>query len=161
MKEMIEKLKDKSYVRAFGLMSEEEQKVFEQTGRPNCLFYSNDNKWETLNKSYDEFYNEMTYAIRPDYQPAFEDLEIEEDIGIIIGTLCPRMLGCYYPTKTGDLPRETFVKISDLPSLPDFDGFYEEANDLKEGLKMGLDIELVARKHYEGKKVFARFRKQK
>lgn len=144
MNELIEKLKDKNYVRAFGLMSEEEREVYWKVGKENCLIFTAFG-WKQFNE---EISWTSTYAIKPDYEPEPEYVDYEVTAG------ADTWLGSQ--TLSGN-----WMRLHKLPSLPDFDGFYEEVNDLKEGLKMELDIELAARKHYEGKKVFARFRRQK
>jgi len=73
MDNIIEKLKDKDYVRAFGLMKPEEQEVLESVGWQNRLVYIL-NKWRTdSGKIKGNEREDLTYAIKPDYQPEPED----------------------------------------------------------------------------------------
>ena len=147
MNELIEKLKDKDYVRAFGLMKTEEQECLKKAGKKNCLFYGS-SEWEP--KEADEtFCVWQTYAIKPDYQPEpeFVDYEIEMCEGGFLGV----------HKKFDDnrvLPHEQTYLFC-LPSLPNFEGFIEK------GVGGTLAIERVARYIDEGKKVYARFRSTK
>ena len=71
MNEMIEKLKDKNYVRAFGLMTPEEQECFRKVGKKNCLCFHGAQWGEGMGDLYngnDCFNYRFTYAIKPDYQ---------------------------------------------------------------------------------------------
>ena len=152
MKELIEKLKDKTYVRAFGLMSPEEQECFKKVKQKNCLIFCTDCSWdETLDIEAD-YVNIYTYAIKPDYkpEPEFVDLEIERSDG---------WLGV---SKWGDdamfLPFE-FTHLHCLPSLPNFEGFWHDY-DKKMGRRYFCNITEAAPKISEGKKVYARFRGQ-
>jgi len=81
MNDLIEKLKDKDYVRAFGLMKPEEQEVLESVGWQNRLVYIL-NKWRTdSGKIKGNEREDLTYAIKPDYQPEPEP-EPELDKGL-------------------------------------------------------------------------------
>ena len=73
MNDLIEKLKQKDYVRAFGLMSKEEQECYEKVAPENCLYYSHSNSW----KAVWAFNDHQTFAIKPDYQPEPETEDIE------------------------------------------------------------------------------------
>ena len=64
-KELIEKLKIKYYVRAFGLMLPEEQECFREVGERNCLFYTNLYQWSGQDHG---FANSVTYVIRINYE---------------------------------------------------------------------------------------------
>ena len=144
MNELIEKLKDKNYVRAFGLMTPEEQECYKKAGKKNCVAYGI-NLWGNTNEC-KYFDNYLTYAIKPDYQPEeeFVDYEIEMCEGGFLGV----------HKKFDDnrvLPHEQTYLFC-LPSLPNFEGFIEKSVDGT------LAIENVARYIDEGKKVYARFR---
>lgn len=146
-KEIIKRLQDKTFVRAFGLMEETlpgSQECYRKVGKENCLFYTG-NDWEQL-KGVD-FYNE-TYAIKPDYkpEPEFLDLEIIEQAG---------WLGVSRHDKVSHQP---FTYIHCLPSLPNFVEFYVIAEDLRPDLIVEIGIDDVAQHIFEGKTVFARFR---
>ena len=67
MNELIEKLKNKNYVRAFGLMTPEEQECLISVGKINCMWYSM-HKWQDASDT-SGFFDDFTYAIKPDYQP--------------------------------------------------------------------------------------------
>lgn len=69
--ELIEKLKDKNYVREFGRMSKEEQECYEQVGRNNCHVYLEDG-WNVEQREswkLHGFSKDYSYAINPNYQP--------------------------------------------------------------------------------------------
>jgi len=108
---MIEILQDKNYVRAFGLMKPEERICLEKAGKLNCLRYSdiNGESWRTPSPG--PFTLIDTYAIKPDYkpEPEFVDLEIVAQIGF---------LGVVQTDKS-KLPY-TFTHLNCLPSLPGF-----------------------------------------
>ena len=142
MKELIEKLKDKNYVRALGLMTLEEQECFTKVGKENCLFYG-DNTW--MSTSGDKFlFSGTTYVIKPDYQPEPEyvDFEIEK-----------RSIWLGIETGSNPLFPYVFMHLHCLPSLSNFEGFHikDEENF--------INIVGVARTISEGKKVYARFKK--
>jgi hypothetical protein len=145
MNELIKKLKDKDYVRAFGLMMPEEQECFRKAGAKNCLKFFSDSGWgKCEHLEWDAF----TYAIKPDYQPEpeFVDLEIKKD------TRGNRWLGVEKTDKIDFGIPADFLSLHCLPSLPNFERFWwNNDGDF-------TFIEDVARKRNEGKKVFARFR---
>jgi len=99
-------------------MSEDEQEVYRKVHRENCLIYEPKGEWSkthitSFHSNY--FDNSSTYAIKPDYQPEPEymDLEIELKGG---------HLGCWI-TQTEWQPIHTFV------SLSNFEGFYLRGSD--------------------------------
>lgn len=128
---LIEKLKDKNYVRAFGLMTPDEQECFRKVGYKNCNWYSDE--WK--DKDVDLFYNQSTYAIKPDYQPEYVDLEIVKN---------GQWLGVW-------ITSSEFVKLHELPSLPNFVEFNIEKT-------RNIFIGDVANERVKGKQVYARFR---
>ena len=148
MNEMIEKLKDKDYVRAFGRMKPEEQECFKKVGAINCLFYNYHGKWEVLTEDKANFMNCNTYAIKPEYQPEpeFVDLEIVEikDTNDINWLVVVKKDG-----RHGFLPY-ILTHLHCLSSLPGFAGFY-----LKDSKEVQVDFGWVAR-YFPN--VIARFR---
>ena len=148
---MIINLQDKTYVRAFGLLSPEEQECLRKVGRDNCLFYSSFDRWDTVPKG-NTFSKQDTYAIKPDYQPEPEtmDLEIkkgnEDGVG---GGKCWLGIWTNEPEyKDMNFPF-FFVHLHCLPSMENFEGFY-----LKDGDNVVVEIEWVARYY---RNVVARF----
>jgi len=147
---VIEKLKDKSYVRAFGLMEETlpgSQECFRKVGIDNCLLYGDG--WNLAGGEFIEYY---TYAIKPDYQPEpeFVDLEIKVYDGKLVvewGQHAP-----IYPS-SGICP--DFTVINCLPSLPNFHCFWHEFQGGK--VEFYTDGK-VSKLRDEGKTVYARFR---
>lgn len=141
MNDLIEKLKDKTYVRAFGLMPPEEQEYFRKAGKKNCV--ASDQSWFAPVVDGSDFFPEGTYAIRPDYRPEKEyvDYEISSRDG---------WLQAYAPVNKNVL----LLQIHKLPSLPNFEGFWRDNN----GAEWNLPITNVANNINEGHKVFARFR---
>jgi len=150
---MINKLKDKTYVRAFGLMSPEEQECLRKVGKKNCEYY--DGNWTN---SYNPiFVAGSTYAIKPDYKPKPEFVDLE--IIIVGGWLGVQIPGPGFPI---ELPY-IFTHLHCLPSLQGFQCFWEEPKGFT-GYMLNQAfwrISLVSPKISEGKKVFARFRKEK
>ena len=149
--ELIKRLKDKNYVRAFGLMSPEEQACFREVGEDSCLYYSSGiPDWQIPAG----FANGTTYAIKPDYQPEpeFVDLEIEVQPSNI-GKYVYDRLGCTLYPET----RDDFVTIDCLPSLPNFKEFwyYREFGHRVDFCCYGK----VAPLRDRGETVFARLRK--
>ena len=147
-KELIEKLKIKYYVRAFGLMLPEEQECFKEVGERNCLFYTNLNQWSGQEHG---FANSVTYAIKPDYQPEpeFQDVEITRQ-GNWLGITRPWAED--YPHFPFD-----FTHLHCLPSLPKFKDFWyvtEQGNNW-----YFTNDGQVATYIDEGKTVYVRFRK--
>jgi hypothetical protein len=166
MKKLIEKLKDKNYVRAFGLMTPEEQECFKEVGKKNCVWYGAE--WMKVTGSH--FASDCTYAIKPDYapEPEYDDLEIVE-IPHTFGKKNLVVLGCIYTAgieRYGDdnwvdySGEDIFITIYELSSLPNFEGFWDEDDDLNlPNSPIHLCIVCVSKRISEGKKVFARFRK--
>ncbi len=151
MKELIEKLKDKNYVRAFGLMSKEEQEVYRKVGRYNCIFFNGDNStWENYGQV---FFNGTTYAIKPDYQPEPEyvDLEIVEENGWLgIAAIGYENLVTY-----------PFTHLHCLPSLPNFHCFWKDTgkgHNLSNEIYSITEISPLINK---GIKVYARFKQER
>jgi hypothetical protein len=143
---LIEKLKDKDYVRAFGLMTLEEQKCFEKTGKENCLYYSGYNGWRLIGGV--KFYKEYTYAIKSDYQPEPEFVKIR------IYKSNDDFLGIYKENAYIQLPHN-FVHLHCIPSMPNFDHFErEDKNSLK------VAFEDISRLISENIIVYAVFRKE-
>jgi len=67
MNKLIEKLKDKTYVQAFELMTPEEQECFRKVGKKNCV--ASGQSWARPIVDGSDFYPKGTYAIKPNYQP--------------------------------------------------------------------------------------------
>ena len=147
MKELIEKLKVKTLAQTFGLLTPREQECLKKVGKGNLLIYHSDDTWDP--SICGSFSGNLTYAIKPDYQPEpeFEDIEITKQ-GTWLGIVRPW---------AGDYSRFPFdfTHLHCLPSLPNFDCFWIYEFD-----KSGQNITLIciARHINEGKKVFARFR---
>jgi hypothetical protein len=233
MKNLIEKLKDKDYVRAFGLMKPEEQKVYRKVGKKNCIFYNSGGNWlEAINYG-DNFSRNFTYAIKPDYQPEpeYDDYKLDKNLyeelrsikiasnlgnnkepvwdGTVIGKPQQHILedmglvecfhGYYFLTEKGkeayknykpepeyvdleigiyedvegvsgerlgvsgtsDLKflSHGYLEIHELPSLPNFDGFWLKRTDEPNLFhKISLDDVALDYKR-ENQIVYARFRK--
>ena len=89
MNELIEKLKDKNYVRAFGLMTDEERDVYKKVGSNNCLEYGGNNWKNAFGGDGRVFDWRFEYVIKPDYrpEPEYEDLEV---------TKCSNSKGVFY-----------------------------------------------------------------
>jgi len=136
---IIERLKDKDYVRAFGLMSEEEQQTYYQAKTENCLRFSGSVTGKWVQASI--FCIESTFAIKPDYQPQPEyvDLEIKE-----------------YEDALGVWEDEegmtTFTYLQGLPALQSFGGFWDENG--KE-----VDYECISRRFRNGQRTIAKVEK--
>ena len=72
-KELITKLKNKDAARAFGICSPEEQAVYKEVGKENCLYFSETGEWiepaiwkNRLNKTmpcHPGFITNVTYVI--------------------------------------------------------------------------------------------------
>ncbi len=67
MNTIIINLQDKNYVRAFGLMMDEEQECFRKVGHQNCIYYGS-RGWEKCIVGV-SFCGWQTYAIKPGYRP--------------------------------------------------------------------------------------------
>ena len=130
MNKLIKKLKDKNYVRVFGLMSPEEQECFRKANNDNAVIMyvsteGNKAEWHSGKCKFD--CPDYTYAIKPDYQPEpeFVDLEIRSDstndwLGV------PDCGGNY------DWLPYHFTHLHCLPSLPNFVGFhYDEETTVR------------------------------
>jgi len=165
MNELIKKLKDKNYVRAFGLLSLEEQECLRKANKDGAvILYNHPNEWQSSSRW--NFSNpSLTYAIKPDYQPEpepeFVDLEIvKHSQGTVEQTW---WLGAW---KYSDLEEHKFLPhlfthLHCLPSLPRGAFHYFEKfwfND-EEGNICKIHIEDVPSAIAQGCKVFARFRK--
>jgi len=155
MNDMIEKLKDKDYVRAFGLMSPEERECLKKVGKENCLCFHG-GQWGDPYRSNACFNYQFTYAIKPDYQsaPEFVDLEIE----IHMQQDHTSWLGVHMTEQSEFLPHP-FTHLHCLSSLPEFRCFWEENEDNSGYIlnKAFWMAGLVSIKRDEGHKVFARF----
>ena len=158
-KELIEKLKDKNYVRAFGMMLPEEQECFEKAEEKNCLKYHGQTGIKALWLSAFHFDFTDTYAIKPDYQPEPEyvDLEIvkfEQDLES--GTQSSIWLGVHCDANGTEFLPYQFTHLHCLPSLPNFHCFYCKDNTVGD---CEMDVNWVSGMRDEGQTVFARFRK--
>jgi len=150
MKELIEKLKDKNYVRAFGLMTPEEQECLRKAGPKGGVIMYNDRGWESRS-DWNFDCPRITYAIKPDYkpEPEFVDLEIK------VNTKYPdyEWLGVLDEDCPFPLPH-IFTHLHCLPSLPNFDGFYNKKTDGETRENITWIATLIS----EGMTVYARFR---
>ncbi|MHC4324087.1 MAG: hypothetical protein ACYSUX_07425 [Planctomycetota bacterium] len=159
MNEIIEKLKNKKYVRAFGLMSEEEREVYRKAGRENCDLYGINGNW--IDDKMRVFYNHETYAIKPDYQsePEYVDLEIKKyeqskQLGCKI-----KWLGVFDRDAPFELPHY-FTHLHCLPSLENFEKFWIYGGFGKK-LSVSILFTEVATRMNEGKTVYARMWRDK
>ena len=149
MDAIIEKLQDKTKVQAFGICSPEEQEVYRKAGKKNCLTYDIQNRWVDEHEDMCTFWNHETYAIKPDYkpEPEFVDLEIEMCSGGFFGV----------KKKLDDnlvLPHdETYLFC--LSSLPNFMCFWYKYQVGKVEFYTDGKVASLIR---EGTKVYARFR---
>lgn len=145
MNELIKKLKDKDYVRAFGLMTAEEQKCYKKTTKGNCEIYIYPDWVPQTPPNHTSFNFGDTYAIVPDYQPEPEYVDLE----IVQNSDRPdKWLGVHGAL----LASYDFCDLHCLPSLPNFKCFWYEN-------KCRLSYEDVSAIISEKKKVYARFRK--
>jgi len=151
MNELIEKLKDKKKIQAFGLLSKEEQECLKKAGKNNCLVYTIQGDWK---KGTAYFVNVSTYAIKPDYkpEPKFVDLEIYE----YKDSFDKKWLGVNRDSNCDFLPYNP-TTLHCLPSLPNFEGFWYESDDTTPP-NIYVVIGYVAKTISSGKKVYARFR---
>ena len=159
MKDLIEKLKDKNYVRAFGLMTKAEQMVFEGVGEVNCLKFHGMTGVKELWLTAHHFCNTDTYAIKPDYKPEPEYVDYlievcdgedgdESDLKSFLGVK-------HKLDSNPILPRE-HTYLYALSSLPNFHWFWYEPVP---GTKYDFtDDGKVAGLRREGHEVYARFR---
>lgn len=155
MDNLVEKLKDKNYVRAFGLMTPEERETYRNAGKINCLIYSGVLEWSKAVET-SVFNEHRTYAIKPDYQPEpeYEDFEVVKQIGHFNNLACTELLGCEVNIKG----QKYFVKISDLPSLPNFECFWNKIPSPIYSENAFCCLGLVNRMRNSGHTVYARFR---
>ncbi len=147
MQEIIEKLKDKTKVKAFGLMEPEEREVYKKAGNRNCLYYLVKDSWpSTLSGN---FLDANTYIIKPDYQPEpeFVDLEIVMTGGCWLGV---------WQEDDSPLPHQNFTQLHCLPSLPNFHCFW--SGEIYTAGRLFWQTGTVASIKANGKKVWARFR---
>jgi hypothetical protein len=137
-KELVEKLKNKDYVREFGRMSEEERELYKKVGARNCVRYSS---VLSICGWYDafDFCERFSYAIKSDYQPEpeYEDVEI-------VNT---GRLGIY-------TPKGRWTNLHEIPSMPNFDIFVYGMNHAE------CKYQNIAKEIRSGKKVMARFVKE-
>ena len=153
MNKIIEKLKDMKHVRAFYMMPLEEQEVLLKAGWENRIVLAADGWRNDCDKIPGRSRCHLTYAIKPDYQPEpeFVDLEIKVYDGKLVvewGQHAP-----IYPS-SGICP--DFTVINCLPSLPNFHCFWHEFQGGK--VEFYTDGK-VSKLRDEGKIVYARFRK--
>lgn len=146
MKNLIEKLKKNKT--AFGLMSPEEQEFIRRIGMVNCEVYYRDGWKQAVGDAFIRPDKERIYAIKPDYQPEPEHVDLEiKRLG--------NWLGVYYHDLSGRwnivLPHP-FTHLHCLLSLPNFDQF--RADNCPR-----IGIQLVATLISEGRTVYARLRK--
>ena len=161
MNEMIEKLKDKTFVRAFGLMEETlpgSQAVYRKVGKKNCIVYGGKERgwWRTaVAEGFDDL---CTYAICQSYQPEPEYVDLE----IVKGN--DNFLGIHRRIFNDPPIPFSFTHLHCVPSLSGFNCFWHDEGPGIAGkgymLKNAFwSIGLVSPKKDEGKKVYARFRK--
>jgi len=152
MNEMIEKLKKNE--RPFGLLTLEEQECLKKVSKENCVIFNE--TWVTPCRLRQPFENKFTYAIKPDYkpEPEFVDLEIIKDNFGWLGIL---------DVEPPIAPKADFTHLHCLPSLPGFQCFWEEPKGFHGYMlnRAFWTIGLVSPKLDEGKTVYARFRKEK
>jgi hypothetical protein len=143
-KEIIKRLQDKTYVRAFGLMSSEEQAVYVHVGTQNCIVFRYLEWIRPMNPS--AFSNDFTYAIKPDYKPEPEyiDLEIKATHNRLYAD----------PEKGSGLTGRT--TLHKLVSRPNFECFWYDT----ERSTPPLNLCEVSKIHNQGKQVYARLRKE-
>jgi hypothetical protein len=149
MDNLIKKLQDKSYVRAFGLMSPEEQQILATAKYKNRFVF--------ISGWVDDFdgvggRDEFTFALKPDYQPEPEyvDLEIkQEGHRLAVHSVHP------FPVHYYHFMPHNFTPLHCLPSLPNFEGFWVNSPSTP------CSFEYISRTIRNGKKtVYARFRKE-
>ena len=145
---IIEKLKDKTYVRAFGLMTPEEQETLEKVELENLICLRGQfNKiiWENITSKPSDC-PALTYAIKPGYQPEPEYVDLE----IVLS-------GCFLGAWTSKIKPASysFTRLHCLPSLPNFERFYYHADF---GKTPSVGLVQVAAKMDQKHIVYARFR---
>jgi len=156
MKELIDRLKNKNYVRAFGLMKPEEQDVLESVGWMNRLVYIPKKWYPDGDKIKERERTHLTFCIKPGYQPEpeFVDylIEICEDANCEPGTF----LGVKEKLDNSPILPHDHTYLYCLPSLPNFVHFFAATKNCND--KQIILSEHVAGYIYSGKKVYARFR---
>ena len=159
MNAMIEKLKDKDYVRAFGLMKPEEQECLRKAGYKNCQKYQGQTGLKDFWQREEYFNNTDTYRIKPDYQPEPEFVDYlievcdgedgdESDLKSFLGVK-------HKLDNNPILPRE-HTYLYALPSLPNFECFWYD--DIDRGRELPVAYQDVANRIDKKDTVFARFR---
>lgn len=144
MNDLIEKLKDKNYVRTFGLMTPEEKECYKKATLSNCLVFANVEWYQAFGNGLRQFDVNYTYAIKPDYQPELEFIKckIEEYDGYI---------GIWTENTLLKFPHN-FIHLHCVPSMPQFDHFETET-------KLEISTEDVSRL-IKNKIVYAVFRSE-
>ena len=140
MRELIERLKDKSKAQPFCLRSSEEQAALTAAGFHNTLYLTRELKWEQPTGGPPT--QRDTYILKPDYKPEYIDREVVVE-EIVTPTL----------RIEGTAPQTGYTAIGDLPEDPSFVGFYEDLN----GTFRKISLEEVASSIRDGIKVIARF----
>jgi len=158
MNEIIEKLKDKNYVRPFGLMTPEEQECFRKVGIKSCETYNQAYWQQAVGGCMFEYDQDCTYAIKPDYQPEPEYVDWE----IVKGN--DNFLGIHRRIFNDPPIPFSFTHLHCVPSLSGFNCFWHDEGPGIAGKgymhkNSFWSIGLVSPKKAEGKKVYARFRK--
>lgn len=143
-KELIEKLKDNKT--PFGLLEPEEQECLRNLGKKTCMFYDIGG-WRNCGTAIERFDHTLTYAIKPDYQPELEYVDVE----ICIGR--NDTLGAWDCANQNE-----WLPIHCLPSLPDFVKFWLSSPTSE---PYRANYTNIAGLIDEGKKVYARFRTTK
>jgi hypothetical protein len=141
MNELIKKLKDKNYVRAFGLMKPEERECYQKVGSENCIMFSSLG-WSTFKT---EFVWINTYAIRPGYQPEPE-ATMNELIEKLKDKNYVRAFGLMKPEEQKILDNAGFVNRLVFKSAvwaDDFDRIDKERHEYTFALKPGYQPEPV------------------
>ena len=152
MTTMIEKLKDKKKVQAFGLMSVEEQACFKKVGYKNLLQYIARTEWAKV--FVEQIYDNVTYAIKPDYKPDYQPEPEFVNLEIVKGFI-GGYLGVSMNEKAPFLPL-AFTLLHCLPDLPGFERFRLHRNPGEMDISVQFDD--VALHIYQGKRVYAKFR---
>jgi len=151
-KEMIEKLKDKDIAQAFGLLELREQEVMFKVGWKNRIVLTANGWRDDSDKIANRERSHLTFAIKPDYQPEpeFVDLEIVRDCRDSTDS----WLGVW--RKGHQFLPHAFTHLHCLPSLPNFNKFWF-TDDLT-GKECKVLYSDVSNARDQGNKVFTRFR---
>ncbi len=134
---LIEKLKDINYVRAYGLMKPEEQEFYNKVGVSNCLTYMGGEWMSAFSIKHD-----YTYCIKPSYNPEPEYIDYEIKLIFFVGKN-QNLLGIEINHNKWPLYK--------IPSMPNFEGFIRE-------MSVPLGVEQVSKAIREEHKVYARIR---